>query len=146
MISFKTSKRSLASSVSSIYLRENEETISASKNSKVPQSYLRTANSNNKSLPVPYNNTTIHETNIPMTIEHSSSQKQYFSLFHTVAYRIIPVETIAPIEHSTNTVETLAAYKTITDDPTEYCFFIPLHSGSLNFTIFYYIQINYRIR
>ena len=146
MISFKTSKRSLTSSVSSLYLRENEKTISASKKYKVPQSYLRTANSNNKSLPVPYNNTTIHETNIPITIEHSPCQKQYFSLFHTVAYRTIPVETISPIEPSTNTVETLAAYKTVTDDPTEYCFFIPIHSGSLNFTICYCIQINYRIR
>ena len=54
-----------------------------------------------------------------MSIEHSSSQKQYFSLFHTVAYRTIPVETIAPIEPSTNTVvETLAAYKTVTNNPT----------------------------
>ena len=76
MISFKTSKRSPTSSVSSPYLRENEKTTSASKNSKVPQSYLRTANSNTKSLPVPYNNTTIHETYIPITIEYSSSPKK----------------------------------------------------------------------
>ena len=40
------------------------------------------------------------------------------SLFHTVAYRKITVETVLPIEPSTNTVETLAAYKTVTDDPT----------------------------
>ena len=67
---------------------------------------------------MPYNNTTIRETNITITIEHSSSQKIYVSLFHIVAYSTIPVDTISHIEASTNTVETLAAYKTVTDDPT----------------------------
>ena len=92
--SFKTSKQSPVFSVSRLYLRENERTISAPKKSKVPQSYLHEADSNKKSIPVPYNNTTIHEINTPITIEHSSTQNIYFSLFHTVSYRTIPVEII----------------------------------------------------
>ena len=95
-----------------------QKTISTSKNSKVPQSYLRKANSNKNYLPDPSINTTIHQTNIPITIEHFSSQNKYVSLFHTIASRIIPVEINSPKQPSTDTVKTLAAYKTVTDDPT----------------------------
>ena len=42
------------------------------------------------------NNTTIHEGNIPITIEHSSTQKKYFSLFHTISSCTIPVEISLP--------------------------------------------------
>ena len=118
MISFKTLKRSPSTLVPSLYLRENKETISASKNSKVPQSYLRNANSNKNFLPDPSIHTTIHDTHIPITIHHYSFKKKYVSLFHTVASRTIPVEIILLKQPSTNNVETLAAYKTVTDDPT----------------------------
>ena len=116
--SFQTSKRYPAYTVSSPYLRENEKAISDPNISKVPQSYLRAADSNKNSLHIPYKDTTIHETTIPITIENPFPQNKYVSLFHTVASRTIPVETISSIKSSTNTVETLASNNTFTDDPT----------------------------
>ena len=116
--SFQISKRSPAYTVSSPYLRENEKTISDPKIFKVPQFYLRVADSNKNSLHIPYKDTTIHETTIPITIENLSPQQKYFSLFHTVASRTIPVETISSKKHSTNTVQIVASNNTATDDPT----------------------------
>ena len=118
MISSKTSKRSPTPSVPSPYIRKNKKTISASKNSTVPQSHIREAISNKNSSPDPSINTTIQDTNIPITIDHFSSQNKYFSLFYTVASRKILVEIISPKQPSTNNVETLVAYETISDDPT----------------------------
>ena len=92
--------------------------LDAKENFKVLQYYLRKANSNKNSLPDPSINTTIHDTNIPITIDNFSSKKNYFSLFHTVASRTIPVKIISPKQPSTNNVKTLAAYKTVTDDST----------------------------
>ena len=54
--------------------------------------------------------------------------KTYFSLFHTVSSRKIPVEIILPKNPSTNTVETLAASDTATDDPIKFFF----HHRELN--------------
>ena len=118
MISSKTSKRSPTPSVPSPYIRKNKKTISASKKSTVPQSHIRQVTSNKNSSPDPSINTTIQDTNIPITIDHFSSQNKYFSLFHTVAPRTFPVEIISPKQLSTNNVETLAENKTVTDDPT----------------------------
>ena len=116
--SFLTSKRPPASTVSSPYLRETKKTIPAPKISAVPQSYLRAVDSNKNSLPISFKDTTIHEPNIPITIDTILPQQKYFSLFHTVASRTIPVETISSKKHSTNTVKIVASNNTVTDDPT----------------------------
>ena len=95
--SFQNLKRSPETTVSRSYLRENKKTISDPKISKVPQSYLRPDDSNKKYIHIPYKDTSIHETTIPITIGNLSPQQKYFSLVHTVASRTIPVETISDI-------------------------------------------------
>ena len=98
--SFLTSKRPPASTVSSPYLRETKKTISAPKISAVPQSYIRAIDSNKNSFPI------------------FEQNQKYFSLFHTVASRTIPVQTISSKKPSTNTVKIVASKNTATDDPT----------------------------
>ena len=98
--SFLTSKRTPASTVPSPYLRETKKTISAPKISAVPQSYIRTIDSNKNSLPI------------------FEQNQKYFSLFHTVASRTIPVKTISSKKPRTNTVKIVASTNTVTDDPT----------------------------
>ena len=46
------------------------------------------------------------------------STEKCVSLFHTVDSHTITVETMLPVKLSINTVETLAAYDTVTDDST----------------------------
>ena len=144
--SFLTSKRTPASTVPSPYLRETKKTISAPKIPAVPQSYIRAIDSNKNSLPIFERNqkdrieqfsensygtqkcsplrkciferNTNHEPNIQIASENLFPHKKYFSLFHTVASRTIPVKTISSKKPSTNTVKIVASKNTATDDPT----------------------------
>ena len=77
-----------------------KKTISAPKISAVPQSYIRAIDSNKNSLPI------------------FEQNQKYFSLFHTVASRTSPVQTISSKKPSTNTVKIVASKNTATDDPT----------------------------
>ena len=116
--SIKTSKRSKISTVSSTYLREADKNISAPKIYNVSQSCIRKMSNNMNSLPVEDNNSSIHETTISITIQQFPKPEKNVSLFHTINFRTILVETLLPVKFSTNTVETLAVYENVTDDPT----------------------------
>ena len=70
------------------------------------------------SLPTQGINTIICEKTIPITIQQFPKETKYFLLFHTVNSRTILVETLVYVKFSTNTIEILAVYDNVTDDPT----------------------------
>ena len=50
-------------------------------------------------------------------IQQFTIATKYISLFHTVDSRTITVETLLPVKFSTYTVEILAVYDKVTNDP-----------------------------